>query len=101
MTCSVTIEVNGRGLRVRGGSFNEQEFRRGLVRAGVELGDHEAIGLRTRPDEPFISVLADNETVLVREGLEVWTGSRDQEVEVQVNNSPVIFDGGRSRPFLR
>ena len=89
----VTIQYNGRPLRVRGGSFTGSEFRAGLIRAGAELGRHDAIGLRTRPDEPFIGVLTDSQTVVVHEGLEVWTGARDQEIEVQVNNANVILMG--------
>ena len=89
----VTVEVNGRPVRVRGGRFSEREFRAGLRRSGVELGADEAIGLRTRPDEAFVSVLADTDTVLVREGLEVWTGNRNDEIEVQVNNTRVVLMG--------
>ena len=89
----VLIEFNGRTLRVRGGSFNDQEFRAGLLRAGAEIGEHDAIGLRTRPSEPYVSVLAEGQTVVVREGLEVWTGNRQQEIDVTVNNAKVVLMG--------
>ena len=89
----VLIEFNGRTLRVRGGSFSDQEFRAGLLRAGAEIGEHDAIGLQTRPSEPYVSVLAEGQTVVVREGLEVWTGNRQQEIDVTVNNAKVVLMG--------
>lgn len=89
----VTIQYNGSGLRVRSGSFTEAEFRDGLARAGEKLEPDDAIGFRMRPDDPFIEVLTEKQALVVHEGLEVWTGSRKQEIEVTVNNSKVMLMG--------
>ena len=62
------IEFNGSPARVVAGTYPEPEFRRLLIRANLRVGQEDAIGIRTRPDEPVIGVLATDSTVTVHDG---------------------------------
>ena len=87
------IEFNGSPARVVAGKYPEPEFRRLLIRANLRVGQEDAIGIRTRPDEPAIGVLATDSTVTVHDGLEVWAAPRDREITVDINGSDVVLMG--------
>ena len=87
------IELNGAPDRVVAGTFPEPQFRKILRRASPHVGEFDAIGIRTRPAEPSISVVTADSTVTVRDGLEVWTAPRDSEITVDVNGAQVVLMG--------
>ena len=87
------IQLNETPVRILAGTYDESEFRRMLLRASERVGPDDAIGVRTRPDEPSISVLTAESTITVRDGLEVWTAPRDREIPVDVNSTNVVLMG--------
>lgn len=87
------IELNGTPARMIAGTFPEPRFRAFLRRANPRVGEHDAIGIRSRPDEPSIGVVTPDSSVTVRDGLEVWTAPRDREVTIDVNGSRIVLMG--------
>lgn len=87
------IELNGTPERLPAGTYPEPEFRALLLRASPRVGEHDAIGVQTRPDDPFVSALTPESSVTVRDGLKVWTSPRDREITVDVNGSNVVLMG--------
>ena len=87
------IQLNDTPVRVLAGTYTEPEFRRLLLRANERVGPEDAIGFRTRPDDPTISVLTTESSLSVHDGLEVWTAPRDREITVDVNGTNVVLMG--------
>ena len=87
------IQLNDAPVRIPAGTYPEPGFRRLLLRANHRVGEEDAIGVRSRPDEPSIAALTPDSTVTVRDGLEVWTAPRDREITIDVNGSNVVLMG--------
>lgn len=87
------IQLNDTPVRILAGIYSEPEFRELLLRVNERVGPEDAIGFRTRPDEPSVSVLTAESTLSVRDGLEVCTAPRAREISVDVNGTDVVLMG--------
>lgn len=89
----VVVTVNDVSVRMLAGRFTEPEFRRMVVRAYPRAGARDAIGIRARPDEHYVSALEPDGFVRVHEGLEIWTAPRDREITIDVNSTAIVLLG--------